>query len=48
MRAPKIVLRGVDLRMVKPDVCVVRESQADRVIKSEHELAVGDVVLKAL
>src|SRR2546421_10287646 len=48
MRPPKIVLREFDLRAIETDVGVVRESQADRVVKSEHELAVGDVVLKAL
>ena len=36
MRAPKIILREVDLRMVEPNVRVIRKRQANAVIEQEQ------------
>ena len=48
MRAPKIILREVDLRMVEPNVRVIRKSQANAVIECKNELTAGHVVLQPL
>src|SRR5258707_15063589 len=48
MRAAKIVLCEVDLRMVEPNVRVIRKREANAVIKGENEFATRHVVLQPL
>ena len=46
--AMQIVLRELDLRMVEPDVGVIRKGQADAVAQGEHKLSVRNVILQPL
>ena len=48
MRALETVDREVNLRVIDVHVGVVGESEADAVVESENQLAVGDALLEAL
>lgn len=47
MRAAEIVEGEIDLRAVDVDVRIVGEGQANAVVNSENELAVGYAILQA-
>jgi hypothetical protein len=48
MRAAKIVEREINLGTIDVNVRIVGKSKANAIVKGEHELAVGDVILQAL